>query len=560
MEHRLFMENTGETEMTSLGTPSRFLALLVGTGVLSLAACGGNRTSAETKRFTPQYSHLQEAWDPTNDPLIFSSEYNRKFKSLPRKGKVLNEPWSDTYWPSKSGGIAVRWNATNPELNKPAWDYDFLTKEQVIALPESDRAQLSPAEKYDIYTGRFDYPTTKWQRQNTSPSDEGWWGLCHGWSPASYLFKEPSPVTLKSVDGILIPFGSSDVKAMLTLQLATEGSSVLLGQRCNADLSTNPDAGKTLPCRDTNAGSFHMVMANQMGILGQSFSFDLVRDKQVWNQPVLSYKTKTLGQRPPSAQAAPGTKVEYRVMTEVTYVSEQSSSWKPHVGVDNALANANYEYYVEVDRKGLIVGGSWITDNRPDFLWTTELPSFTGSFTAVGPLYRASIGEESVAAVPVQQAQKPIVLDQRCQAGGTFDASIGYCLDTLPSGQIIARGQFTTAMIDRCLAVSGGQACRQQTAYELPNGNIAQYQQWDRDLTAQLRGQEECAYGSQRQAGYGGFCVESTRRYDGKPIVNAYGPFSQELVQKCVAASGGSACYTLRWDAHFLQTLQGAGG
>jgi hypothetical protein len=28
-----------------------------------------------------------------------------------------------------------------------------------------------------------------------------------------------------------------------------------------------------------------------------------------------------------------------------------------------------YEYYLEIDAAGKIIGGSWISETRPDFLW-----------------------------------------------------------------------------------------------------------------------------------------------------------------------------------------------
>ncbi len=39
---------------------------------------------------------------------------------------------------------------------------------------------LSPAEKYDIYVGRYDYPTVQSEWKRTNPEDAHWEGLCHG--------------------------------------------------------------------------------------------------------------------------------------------------------------------------------------------------------------------------------------------------------------------------------------------------------------------------------------------------------------------------------------------
>lgn len=42
-----------------------------------------------------------------------------------------------------------------------------------------------------------------------------WLTICLQWAPASMFFKQPNPVTITSPDGIKVPFGSSDVKALL---------------------------------------------------------------------------------------------------------------------------------------------------------------------------------------------------------------------------------------------------------------------------------------------------------------------------------------------------------
>ena len=46
--------------------------------------------------------------------------------------------------------------------------------------------------------------------------EPAWAGYCHGWAPAANRFEEPLPVTVRNADGVEIPFGSSDVKALLT--------------------------------------------------------------------------------------------------------------------------------------------------------------------------------------------------------------------------------------------------------------------------------------------------------------------------------------------------------
>lgn len=86
----------------------------------------------------------------------------------------LTSPRAD--WPSQLGGIAHRWNSNNSQ----DFSYTFNTLAQLQNMTQDQLAQLSPAEKLDIFAGRYDYPTVQSEWQRTSPNDAQWEGLCHG--------------------------------------------------------------------------------------------------------------------------------------------------------------------------------------------------------------------------------------------------------------------------------------------------------------------------------------------------------------------------------------------
>jgi hypothetical protein len=98
-------------------------------------------------------------------------------------------------------------------------------------------------------------------------------GLCHGWAPASLFYKQPNPVNLPNPDGVIVPFGSSDVKALLTYFVGNYeeafSTSTYLGERCNYDLDQNPNLGSRPSCADLNAGSFFVQLVNQVSNLKQ---------------------------------------------------------------------------------------------------------------------------------------------------------------------------------------------------------------------------------------------------------------------------------------------------
>lgn len=357
--------------------------LMLAVLVVSTVSCGQQRGT----------SSLQEAWNSQNDPLNLNGMYNRKLSDLPLEASLEAVPWTDSYWPSTRGGLANRWK----DWSADPFESELLTKEQLLELSEKELAKLSPAEKYDIFTGRYEYPLTSHERERTSPDDQGWEGLCHGWAAAAMNFKEPKPVLLENADGIKIPFGSSDVKALLTFLQGnySRASTRFLGSRCNIDLGENPDAANNPECRDTNAGSFHIVVSNQIGIEKKSFIADVTRDYQVWNQPVHGFKSEILGYQDPSEGAAEGTVREALIKTTMTYTVEAGARWDSLLGT-NAHANSAryYEYRVELNENDEIIGGEWISETRPDFLWTQKTARFSGFFTQLKSIYEASVSAE----------------------------------------------------------------------------------------------------------------------------------------------------------------------
>ena len=167
-----------------------------------ITGCGGSHES-----------QTLEAWDLRNNPFGFDARVVSSLSNLPLEGKIKVLSWSDTYWPSMRGGVAARWRNWTEDNFK----YQPPSREQFLSMSIAEKANLSPAEKYDAFLGRFDYPLVQAERSRTSPDRPGWEGLCHGWSVASLNFAEPKPVLLKSPNGLEIPFGSSDIKGLLTL-------------------------------------------------------------------------------------------------------------------------------------------------------------------------------------------------------------------------------------------------------------------------------------------------------------------------------------------------------
>jgi hypothetical protein len=344
-----------------------------------------------------------ERFEAGNSPSVFNklagTEMILTFKQLPVNGTQLDDRygWSETYWPSNVGGIAYRWSHPNPEPFK----YKLNSKEELKNMSRVALSQLSPAEMYDVAMGDYNYTLTKKILGKYTSHDLWWEGICHGWSQAATNYPEPAKVLVTNPDGIQVPFGSSDVKALLAMHEASNfgGAFAFTGRRCKVggkvpgegddrDRNTNPpsDLDANSPdCKDVNAGAFHVVISNMIGIHGRGFVADIDRYNDVWNQPVTAYKSAILAEEAVSEiESASGVARKVRMKMTMTYGEELKFytpalaatgaqnfvSKEPVTGtVHQEFRHRDYEYFVEIDAAGKVIGGEWISGTRPDFLW-----------------------------------------------------------------------------------------------------------------------------------------------------------------------------------------------
>lgn len=342
-------------------------------------------------------------WDRGNNPTIFNgvatNKINLNFNELPLVARLQDDSmaWSETFWPSRLGGVAYRWNHPDPQPFK----YTLNTKEQLLKMSEKELSQLSPSELYDISVGDYNYTLTKKVLRSYKPTDLWWEGICDGWALAASHYSEPDRNVVTNKDGIKVPFGASDVKGLLSLHEArnAKGFYVRIGDRCKvngkvpgeafpADQYPNFPASRDAnraECADVNAGAFHVVLTNMIGINSQGFIAEVDRFNDVWNQPVYSYDSKIVGEVALTEKDIKnGVDRKIRVKTDMTY-AEELVFWKQKYADEGYLgfvskdpvtgtpaqsyATRNYEYVVELNNAGEIIGGEWISDTRPDFIW-----------------------------------------------------------------------------------------------------------------------------------------------------------------------------------------------
>ena len=340
----------------------------VGLWVLSACAPASERLTLETENPLGRGdapAGFGGGFDGYNQPSWLLDEYNDHLFELPLSGSIDAPPWSGSYWPKHKGGIAYRW------MVDESHDFDLLDMEEIDSADPDTIAMLSPAEKYDLYVGNQHWALTHRALAESRPTEATWTGYCHGWASASAEYPEPEPVTVTTPDGIEIPFGSSDIKALLSYFRGEILRSTYVGH----DWSVQPRVmgsvcGSQMPsdaaCHDVNPGALHLALANRVGVQGRNLFLDVEPRFERWNQPIYRYQSKFLTSRLPSDNAAQGTVEEIIVQTRVEWTAEIEPSWDPVLGSSGqAMHSELYEYTLELDEAQRVIGGQWVTKLEP---------------------------------------------------------------------------------------------------------------------------------------------------------------------------------------------------
>ncbi len=177
-------------------------------------------------------------------------------------------------------------------------------------------------------------------------------------------------------------------------------------------------------CRDTNAGAFHLVLTNLMGLQKKSFGVDVTRDAEVWNQAAAKYSSvvkNTFTGSQISKGASVGTEKEVLIETRFFYTTEEAPAWNrfgdnltpqrhhiqagdiiPGTGYDanhdgdfndegDTPPDRAYEYRLELNGDNTVIGGSWVSKERPDFLWNDGNFLWGSDFSDIKKLYVLSL-------------------------------------------------------------------------------------------------------------------------------------------------------------------------
>jgi hypothetical protein len=277
------------------------VALTGAVGCFLLAGCMLETESTQAERELGS-TQQEMAWTSNDAPSIFAGDLVTKLSDLPQKGEAAQIPWAGNYWPVYEDSINHRW--AGAESESPAGKYgtafgvtgveDAVSKSNGIDS-QSSRTACSKDDQCKAELGEV---CAKRPGRDSGFCIATWFGICHAWSPAAILYKEPLHEVVRNG----VTFKVQDIKALLTLAHDGGLRQKFASGRCNANNSAGdiqydefgrPTTGQ---CIDTNPASYHILLANYLGIKKQAFVEDRTYDYEVWNQPLRGYRVTKLAE------------------------------------------------------------------------------------------------------------------------------------------------------------------------------------------------------------------------------------------------------------------------
>ena len=259
-----------------------------------VAGCGDGLGVTNSGEEPQAIAKQGEAWDSANNPSIFASDLEYRLAALPASGEAQTVPWAGSYWPVAEDSINHKWAGAGSESAPKKYQNAF----GGTGLEDAVSAQHG----IDAFTSRkvcstqadctgetnADGICSKREGAATGRCIPGWWGICHAWAPASIMLPEPRHAVTRNG----VTFEVQDLKALATL-VHNSTSSRFVSLRCNDTGTSALDAyGRVVAnsCRDTNPGTFHLLVTNYLGLRHQAFVEDRVAGAEVWNQPLRSFQ------------------------------------------------------------------------------------------------------------------------------------------------------------------------------------------------------------------------------------------------------------------------------
>jgi hypothetical protein len=284
--------------MTGLKTVARKGAM--GSLLLATAATGCVMETEGTEELELAGAEQQMAWTSNDAPSIFASDLVYQLDELPREGAAETAPWAGNYWPVYQDSINYRWNGADTQSPAAKYGAAFNVEGVEDAVSRSNGIDSQSRAKVCTSTSECDAELgeecSKRVGQESGRCVATWFGICHAWAPIAIMYKEPKHEVVRNG----VTFKIQDIKALLTLAHDTGLRTKFASGRCNANDGAGgieyDEYGRPKPgqCIDTNPASYHLLLANYLGLRKQGFVEDRTYDYQVWNQPIRAFKVTKL--------------------------------------------------------------------------------------------------------------------------------------------------------------------------------------------------------------------------------------------------------------------------
>jgi hypothetical protein len=251
------------------------------------------------------------------------------------------------------------------------WPYDT---GELFAGPDS------PLAKYDAYveakTGS-NPQSVFWEQQNHSSTAVSWGGHCNGWAASALLYDEIEEPLWDPATGLT--FTTSDING-----LYAEASFCLdwafYGERNN---------GWGDPA-DIYPDKFHKVLVYYIQELKKPVILDYFRSEWVDNNVIGGYRFDITEE-----SSLPGGGTRYQVAATL-YAHDYDHERNDSLGLATSRS-FEYQYTLDVNADGEIIGGQWTGDDNPDFLW---VPLSQKNCGRENPYVDPSILDELVTTLP----------------------------------------------------------------------------------------------------------------------------------------------------------------
>lgn len=302
---------------------------------------------------------------------------------------LKNIPWSDAPWSGATGSILNRYKREDLPADERAKKRG-LSLSELQRLPKNRLAReielQSPAEIFDLVRGFTLYPLANEIRQligsmTTAALDEK---MNFGWAAAATMMHEPKALNEKT---LRIPpnlkadvtIGSSDVKGLISFYYGAKVPNLVkiakVGARCHGE--------RDLGCKRLDSASFHILLANMIKNDGKSFVIDVDPSSAVDYRPIAAYTTDIRKNENTDSSRS------FTVTTSVETVRRRAPQIEPYGFYNLDTDKFEYKYTLEVDAKGNIIRGDWVSSARPEFAWRVlSLPHVDHEgFSALKGLY-----------------------------------------------------------------------------------------------------------------------------------------------------------------------------